>query len=550
MPVSGFRNKNFGLFLVAYVRGRAMQGAYESRAAEEMLKDSLEQFRLIIDTLPILLAYLDSEQRYLYVNQAYADWYGVSKEELVGKRASEVLPEESFRGPAKHIEAVLKGQQVSFDNIAYDPTGRLRAVRATYIPHLDQDGRTRAFLALIEDITQQVQAEAALRESEEKYRRISQNMPIVAYSALPEDFNTNLLMSGRAKELTGYSAREFLDEPDLWSTICHPQDRAHVLERIREHRQNKTSLDIEYRILTRDQSVKWVREKAIPALDDQGRLVRIDGFLEDITERKEAEDQRDAALLALKGYTDQLEVAVGERTQELRDIQEQLIRQEKLAVLGQLAGGVGHELRTPLGAIRNAAYFLNMALEEPDPEVGEMLEILDREVENSERIITGLLDFARAKPPARRAMDVNEVLQEALARVAVPARVEIERQLQDTLPVIRADPDQLVQVFRNLIQNAVQAMPDGGRLTVRTEAKRGDFGDRSHQVTVSVTDTGVGVPRQNLEKLFEPLFTTKPKGIGLGLALVKALVEGHGGSIQVRSQEGKGATFRVVLPVG
>jgi signal transduction histidine kinase len=190
-----------------------------------------------------------------------------------------------------------------------------------------------------------------------------------------------------------------------------------------------------------------------------------------------------------------------------------------------------------------------LALEDPDPEVRETLEILDREVENSERIITGLLDFARAKPPVRRAMDVNEVVQEALSRVAVPAVVEIERRLEDTLPIIRADPDQLVQVFRNLIQNAVQAMPGGGRLTIKTTANRGDLGGRSYPVTVFVADTGVGIPRENLEKLFEPLFTTKPKGIGLGLALAKALVEGHGGSIQVRSQEGKGATFRVALPV-
>lgn len=527
-----------------------MKRATELRDAEEALRESLEQFRTIIDMLPTLLAYLDSDQRYLHVNQAYADWYGLSKEELIGKRPSEVLREESYRGADKHIEAVLKGQQVSFDNISYDTAGRLRAVRATYIPHVDQDGRTRAFLALVEDITQQLQTEEALRQSEETYRRMSENMPIVVYSAMPEDFNTNLLMSGRAEELTGYSAQEFLEEPELWSAICHPNDRAHVLERIREHRRNKTALDIEYRILTKDHNIKWVREKAIPALDDQGRLVRIDGFLEDVTERKEAEDQRDAALLALKGYTDQLELVVGERTQELRDAQDQLIRQEKLAVLGQLAGGVGHELRTPLGAIRNAAYFLNLVLEEPDPEVREMLEILDREVANSERIITGLLDFARAKPPMRRAMDINEVVQEALARVVVPVDVAIERQLEDTLPAIRADPDQLVQVFRNLIQNAVQAMPDGGRLTIKTEANGVDLGGRSHHVTVSVADTGVGIPGENLEKLFEPLFTTKPKGIGLGLALAKALVEGHGGSIRVRSQEGKGATFRVALPVG
>jgi signal transduction histidine kinase len=246
---------------------------------------------------------------------------------------------------------------------------------------------------------------------------------------------------------------------------------------------------------------------------------------------------------ALEEYSERLEEMVEERTKELREAQEQLVRREKLAVLGQLAGGVGHELRNPLGAIKNAAYFLNMVLEEPDPEVKETLEILEKEVATSERTISSLLDFARTKSPVWRKVHLKEVVQEALSRAPVPENVEVVSQLDGRLPIILADPDQLSQVFGNIVLNAVQAMPDGGQLIVESQVPSPEW------VAVSFADTGVGIPEEHLDKLFEPLFTTKAKGIGLGMAVTKTLVEGHGGKIEVESEVGKGSTFTVRLPI-
>jgi PAS domain S-box-containing protein len=234
---------------------------------------------------------------------------------------------------------------------------------------------------------------------------------------------------------------------------------------------------------------------------------------------------------------------------ERKEMQERLVRSEKLAILGQLASGVGHELRNPLGALKNAAYFLNMVIEEPEPEVKETLEILEKEVETSERIISSLLDFARAKALTRRRVDINDIVQEALSRATVPEKVEVVSQLDETLPAILADPDQLGQVFGNIILNGIQAMPEGGRLVVKT-SEVSEKPPRSEWVAVSFADTGVGIPKENLGKLFEPLFTTKAKGIGLGLAVTRTLVEGHGGTIEVQSEVGKGSTFTVRLPIG
>ena len=277
-----------------------------------------------------------------------------------------------------------------------------------------------------------------------------------------------------------------------------------------------------------------------------------------IAERVQAEE-------ALKEYSERLEEMVAERTKELREAQEQLVRQERLSVLGQLAGGVGHELRNPLGAISNAAYFLNMVLQDPEPEVKEALEVMEKEVRACDRIISSLLDFARTKASTRHKVDVNDVLQAALSRITVPENVEVVSRLDESLPTILADPVQLDRIFENIILNASQAMPEGGRLVVKTaqlslRAEPQAEGSKSSEVSgeppgseevaISFADTGVGIPEENLAQIFEPLFTTKAKGIGLGLALVKMLVEANGGSIEVESEEGKGSTFTVNLPIG
>lgn len=251
------------------------------------------------------------------------------------------------------------------------------------------------------------------------------------------------------------------------------------------------------------------------------------------TERKRDEEK-------LKKSSEQL----AEKMDELRDTQEQLVRKEKLAVLGQLAGGVSHELRNPLGAIKNAGYFLNMAIDNPEPEVKESLEILDREVATSESIISSLLDFGRTKQATPQKVDLNNIIRKSLTRISVPENIKVVDQLNPTLPIIMADPNQLDQVFGNLILNGIQAIPkSGGRLVIKSEMKKPEL------IAVSVTDTGEGIPKENMEKLIEPLYTGKAKGIGLGLAISKTLVEGNNGTIEVKSKAGIGSTFTVNLPV-
>jgi signal transduction histidine kinase len=234
-------------------------------------------------------------------------------------------------------------------------------------------------------------------------------------------------------------------------------------------------------------------------------------------------------------YATELEERVRTRTAELETAQAELVRKERLAVLGQLAGGVSHELRNPLGVIKNSVYYLNMVL--PDEErLRRHLAILNREVATATRIISGMLDFARTTRPSRATTDLNALVSESVDRLSMPESIRVQRDLAESVAPIMVDADQVQIVLDNLLSNAIQAMPDGGLLIVRTRS----LGDR---VQVEVEDTGIGISPEHLERIFEPLFTTKSKGIGLGLSLSERLVKANGGTIRVESTPGPGTRF-------
>ncbi len=263
------------------------------------------------------------------------------------------------------------------------------------------------------------------------------------------------------------------------------------------------------------------------------------GMAWDIAEIKRAQE-------GLKAYSEKLEEMVEERTHDLREAQDQLVRQERLAVLGQLAGGVGHELRNPLAVMSSAVYFLKLIMPDADDRVKRHIGIIENEIGNADKIITDLLDFSRIKSVDREPVPASELVHRALERYPVCDPLTVFVEIPPDLPPVDVDPRQIVQVLGNLLTNACQAMPEQGSVTIRAERRTVES---TPMVGILIRDTGTGILPEHMGKLFEPLFTTKPKGIGLGLAVCRKLVDANGGRIEVQSKPGKGATFTVLLPV-
>ncbi len=246
---------------------------------------------------------------------------------------------------------------------------------------------------------------------------------------------------------------------------------------------------------------------------------------------------------ALKRHREHLEEMVEKRTHQLSKMQEDLLIAERLAVLGQLAGGISHEIRNPLNVISTSAYYLKMKLGHADKKLREHVEHIETEVKNSTAIIDSILSLSGMKEPRKSAIDLVSVIKNAIIESNIPKTVKLIQSLPKTEVIINADKEQFFIVFNNIIKNAIQAMNNKGVLTIKLSKKENE------QIKISFKDTGIGISNENINKLFQPLFTTKARGIGFGLLICKMMVEKHRGSINVKSSFGKGTLVTITLPL-
>lgn len=389
--------------------------------------------------------------------------------------------------------------------------------------------------ATVRDITERKQMERNLLESEERFRKAFQYSAIgMALVGLDGHW---LKVNHAFCQMVGYSEQELLTR--TFQDITHPDDLNTDLDFVAQLLAGKTDhYQMEKRYIHKDGHIVWISLSVSLILDAQHRPLHFVSQIDDITERKLTEEK-------IRKLNEELEAKVEERTQALLDAQEELVRNEKLAVLGQIAGSVGHELRNPLGVMSNAVYFLQMVLSDADDTTTEYLNIIKSEIAGAERIVSDLLDAVRTKPPRPEVVSLRELIDQTLRKYTLPPAVTMEFDIPDTLSPLRVDAMQIQQVLRNLISNGVEAMPEGGKLTIRASEDR-----ETKTIAVSVRDEGPGMTPEQLRKLFQPLFTTKARGIGLGLVVVKNLTQANGGVVKVESAPGQGSVFTLTLPLG
>jgi signal transduction histidine kinase len=264
--------------------------------------------------------------------------------------------------------------------------------------------------------------------------------------------------------------------------------------------------------------------------------------LEDITESKKTEEHRKVLERKLDNYSKHLKYMVDLRTVQLKDANERLVKSERLAAIGELAGMIGHDLRNPLAAIKNATYFLKKKYSTiSEVQAKEILETIEKAIDHSDKIINDLLDYAREMHLHLTKYAARTLVDEAIRMIQVPDRIQIVNHV-DEESWIWVNADKMMRVFINLIKNAIDAMPEKGTLRISSCPTR-------DCVEIAFADTGTGIPEETLQKLFSPLFTTKAQGMGFGLAICKRIIETHGGTIMVKTELNKGTTFTVTLPL-
>jgi len=251
-----------------------------------------------------------------------------------------------------------------------------------------------------------------------------------------------------------------------------------------------------------------------------------------------------------KEYQRNLEIKVKERTREieelnkvLRESQEKLILSERLATLGTFVSFISHDLRNPLSVTQNSIYYLTTHVEVPNEKVGKYFGIIEGQVGIANKIIDGFLNFTKGRPLDLQAENINELIKSVFEiLIRVPGNIEIVLNLQEDLQAIEVEKEHIQQVLVNIINNAIHAMPEGGILTIST--KQGE-----RYLVIDISDTGLGISEDDMGRLFDPFFSKKKKGTGLGLVICRFLIERHNGKITISSKEGEGSTFSIHLPV-
>jgi signal transduction histidine kinase len=244
----------------------------------------------------------------------------------------------------------------------------------------------------------------------------------------------------------------------------------------------------------------------------------------------------------LEEYSQQLEEMVEHRTKQLKDTQERLVKSERLAAIGQVAAMVGHDLRNPLTGISGAAYYLKMKLgPKAEKKMFQMLEIIEKDVQYSNKIITDLMDYSKEIKLELTETTPKSIIAESISLIQIPEKVQLADSTLNE-PKIKIDIDKMKRVFANFIKNAIEAMPQGGKLTISSRAS-------SNNVEFRFIDSGVGMAKEVMEKIWTPFFTTKAKGMGLGLAICRCIIEAHQRKISVESIVGEGTTFMITIPL-
>jgi len=486
----------------------------------------------VADALPVMIGFIDREERYRFVNRALADWFEVPRREILGRTVREMLSEEDYRDRQPLIAAALAGEREWFAADFHHPTRGLLAVQADYVPQRDGRGEVVGMILLVQDVTEQRIAERALKESEARFRRIADSAPAMMWVTRLDRIRD--FVNDAYAEFAGMSREEarVLD----WRERIHPDDQQRLIAESVAGEASLKPFTLEARYLRHDGEWRWLRSVSQPRFGADGELSGFIGVASDITEAKEAEIE--------------LQRQVAERTAELSLAQDQLRQSQKMEALGQLTGGIAHDFNNLLTVIVGGLDLINKQV--TDERLSRYASNALAAAERGARLTAQLLAFSRVQRLEVRPTYVAPLIEEMrpLLRNVLGPGIAKNFDLDPHLTPVLADPTQLEVAVLNLAINARDAMPEGGTLTISSRRRR--INDDSElepdtYIELSIADTGAGMTPEVLARAFEPFFTTKEvgKGTGLGLSMVYGMARQSGGAVRIESEVGIGTTVRL-----
>ena len=468
-----------------------------------------------------------------WANPAFTRTTGYTLAEALGKNLRELVKSgrhepEFFR---RMWQTILAGDVWHGELTNRHKNGELFDEEMTITPLLDEDKKITHFIAIKQDITRRRQAEEALRENEGRLQQIAASLQEAVWLR-DADTRKILYVNPAFEQITGHTCEEFYQKPSLALDLVHPEDRAAVHQAWEASYKTKI-LDMQHRIIRVDGRVRWVHGRMFPVRSAAGEIYRAATTLADITDQVEAE-------------------------QSHRNLEIQLRQSQKMEAIGQLSGGIAHDFNNILTVIQGNASLLQCLDLQPE-EIRDCSNQIARAGERAAGLTRQLLMFARKQMMQPVNLNLNDTVAQMtmmLQRI-LGEDIALRSEYSPALPPVHADAGMVEQIILNLAVNARDAMPGGGRLTIRTKmeifkpAASPDTTPAGSHVCLAVSDTGNGIAPEILPRIFEPFFTTKEvgKGTGLGLATVYGIVQQHRGEITVQSEPGKGTTFKVYFPV-
>jgi len=498
----------------------------QQKHAEENLSNLLKELETIFENLPLGIAYLDSEFKLINANKFFYELTGLNEDDLIGKPCYETVGE--------YADSTKKGMEKICSFCKKDECFNTRRpttierhlgssiVKVSTIPQVDDNGNIFRFLEIVENITQSKLSEAALRESEKRYRNLVESSPDTI--AIHSEGKIVFINTAGAKLLGAQNPEQIIGKEII--DFVHPDNRESVKERLsRMKQETKDVSPIEEKIVRLDGSMIDVEIAATPFVHQGKNGMQF--IVRNITEKKKSETQ--------------------------------FLRAQRLESIGTLASGIAHDINNVLTPMMLSVELLQEKITDNGSQ--KLLNVLVRSTHRGASLVKQIQSFAKGLEGERVALQVSNLVSEItqMAKETFPRSIEIRTDMSKDLWTISGDATQLHQVLMNLCVNARDAMPDGGILRISAEnifidetfARMNIDAKVDQYIVITVSDTGIGIPPEIMDRIFDPFFTTKQhgKGTGLGLSTALGIVKSHGGFMNVYSEVGKGTVFKVYLPV-